>query len=156
MSEPTTSDKPQSQPGCPASDCSAICPCCGKEHCPVGDELKSWRSIATCQCGDTFSVSGPGTCGNCLATLLSSEYARGQAANLKQELMAWLDQQTITSENIGNIRRMCFVPWSSAWNALVRDETAQRENKSPNAKGQAGPPDSGHGLQAKSSNEPKS
>lgn len=47
------------------------------------------------------------------------------------ELRRWLDEQTITSENIGEIRRRCFMPWGSAWNALVRDETAERE-KSPN------------------------
>jgi hypothetical protein len=57
--------------------------------------------------------------------------------NLKNELIIWLDQQTITSENIGDIRRSLFVPWSSEWNSIVRDETASRENKSPNDRGQA-------------------
>jgi hypothetical protein len=52
---------------------------------------------------------------------------------LALELRSWLDQQTITSKNIGIIRRSLFVPWGSSWNALVRDETAERENKPPNA-----------------------
>jgi hypothetical protein len=46
------------------------------------------------------------------------------------ELRQWLDGQTITSENIGQIRARCSMPWDSSWNALVRDETASRENKS--------------------------
>lgn len=53
-------------------------------------------------------------------------------AGLQEELCAWLDKQTITSENIGQIRRACFMPWDSKWNAIVRDETAARE-KSPDA-----------------------
>lgn len=51
--------------------------------------------------------------------------------DLAVELRAWLDTQTITSENIGEIRARCFVPWSSSWNALVRNETAAREGKPP-------------------------
>lgn len=46
---------------------------------------------------------------------------------MKDELITYLDSQNITSENIGGIRRACFVPWDSAWNAFVRDETARRE-----------------------------
>ena len=49
--------------------------------------------------------------------------------NIEQELTDWLDTQTITSDNIGGIRRLCFVPWDSKWNGIVRDETAARENK---------------------------
>ncbi|HEU4344048.1 MAG TPA: hypothetical protein VFU31_21035 [Candidatus Binatia bacterium] len=48
---------------------------------------------------------------------------------LKQELLTWLDSQEITSGNIGNIRRKCLMPFDTAWNAFVRDETAARENK---------------------------
>jgi uncharacterized protein len=48
---------------------------------------------------------------------------------LKSELRIYLDGQKINSENIGEIRRACFVPWDSEWNAFVRDETAARENK---------------------------
>jgi hypothetical protein len=47
------------------------------------------------------------------------------------ELRNYLDTLTITSDNIGNIRRLLFFPWDSAWNALVRDETAARENRPP-------------------------
>jgi hypothetical protein len=36
------------------------------------------------------------------------------------------------ADNIGQIRRQLFVPWSSSWNSLVRDETAERENKKQN------------------------
>ena len=53
-----------------------------------------------------------------------------QKDSIKRELWTWLDQQKITSANIGAIRRKCFVPWSSTWNAIVRDETARREIKS--------------------------
>jgi hypothetical protein len=45
------------------------------------------------------------------------------------ELRCHLDGLQITSENIGFIRRELFVPWNSAWNGIVRDETAKRENK---------------------------
>lgn len=48
---------------------------------------------------------------------------------MHKELTDWLDQQTITSDNIGEIRRRLFMPWSSPWNAIVRDETAARERK---------------------------
>ena len=47
--------------------------------------------------------------------------------DLKRELQAWLDQQVISSQTIGAIRRRLFVPWDSEWNAIVRDETATRE-----------------------------
>lgn len=46
---------------------------------------------------------------------------------LGAELRSWLNKQDITSINIGAIRRACFVPWGSNWNALVRDETSARE-----------------------------
>lgn len=58
------------------------------------------------------------------------------SGGIECELRRWLDLQTITSDNIGSIRRRCFMPWDSAWNALVRDETAMRE-KSPSTKAQA-------------------
>jgi hypothetical protein len=44
-----------------------------------------------------------------------------------RELLAYLDGQHINNENIGMIRRQCFVPWDSEWNSIVRDETAKRE-----------------------------
>ena len=43
------------------------------------------------------------------------------------ELTRYLDSIDIHSDNIGDIRRACFVPWDSPWNSLVRDETAARE-----------------------------
>jgi hypothetical protein len=51
--------------------------------------------------------------------------------NLRQELADWLDTQIITGDNIGDVRRACFVPWDSQWNGVVRDETAAREGKPP-------------------------
>jgi hypothetical protein len=33
----------------------------------------------------------------------------------------------VTPNNIGKIRRFLFVPWSSWWNAWVRDVTAKME-----------------------------
>lgn len=56
---------------------------------------------------------------------------RGVDLDLVWQLTNWLDKQEITSENIGEIRRACFMPWSSGWNAIVREETALRENKPP-------------------------
>lgn len=51
------------------------------------------------------------------------------ALPLLHELRTYLDTLTITGENIGEIRRACFVPWDSPWNGLVRDETATREGR---------------------------
>lgn len=47
---------------------------------------------------------------------------------LKSELIAYLDTIPVTSENIGEIRRSCFMPFDCEWNGIVRDETAAREN----------------------------
>lgn len=52
---------------------------------------------------------------------------------LKQELIEWLDTQIITSENIGDLRRLLQMPWNSEWNSFVRDETATREQPVPPA-----------------------
>lgn len=52
--------------------------------------------------------------------------------NLEQELTEWLDTLTITGDNIGEIRRSCFMPWDGKWNGIVRDKTAERE-RSPDA-----------------------
>jgi RyR domain-containing protein len=49
--------------------------------------------------------------------------------DLLEELRRWLDEQTITPGNIDDIRRQCCMPWSSAWNMRVREETANRENR---------------------------
>jgi hypothetical protein len=51
----------------------------------------------------------------------------GASTELTTEMAAYLDSLTITSDNIGDIRRSCFVPWQSRWNGIVRDETAKRE-----------------------------
>ena len=50
---------------------------------------------------------------------------------MTHELRAYLDTFIITGDNIGDIRRDCFVPWDSEWNGIVRDETAQRERSLP-------------------------
>lgn len=52
-------------------------------------------------------------------------------SQFERELNAWLDTQAVTSKNIGAIRALLKVPWSSRWNAIVRDQTAARENKPP-------------------------
>lgn len=55
----------------------------------------------------------------------------------RSEFINWLLHQNITPENIGNIRRQCFMPYDCSWNAFVRDETAARENTALNsAKGE--------------------
>lgn len=46
---------------------------------------------------------------------------------LAVELIQYLDSIDIHSDNIGDIRRACFVPWDSLWNGFVLDETAKRE-----------------------------
>lgn len=51
--------------------------------------------------------------------------------DLRHELCIYLDTLIITDDNIGDIRRQCFVPWDSAWNGIVRDETAAREHAAP-------------------------
>jgi hypothetical protein len=43
----------------------------------------------------------------------------------------YLDSITITSDNIGEIRRSLFMPFECGWNGWVRDETANRENIVP-------------------------
>lgn len=50
---------------------------------------------------------------------------------LLREMQAYLDTLTITGDNIGDIRRSLFMPFDSAWNGLVRDETAEREGLLP-------------------------
>lgn len=52
---------------------------------------------------------------------------------LKRELEKHLDGLTITGDNIGDVRRSLFMPWDSAWNGVVRDETAKRERPAPPA-----------------------
>lgn len=47
--------------------------------------------------------------------------------DLHGEFLTWLNQHEITAENIGDIRRCCFVPWNSSWNSIVREETARRQ-----------------------------
>jgi len=47
--------------------------------------------------------------------------------DLVAEVRRYLDAQVITGETIGGLRRSCFVPWPSRWNAIVREETAKRE-----------------------------
>ena len=49
--------------------------------------------------------------------------------DLQDELTNYLDTLIITSENIGEIRRSCFMPFDSSWNMFVREATAARENK---------------------------
>jgi hypothetical protein len=50
-------------------------------------------------------------------------------ADLRREMRAYLDTLTITGDTIGDIRRSLFVPWDSAWNGWVRDDTAEREKR---------------------------
>lgn len=52
---------------------------------------------------------------------------------MKAELIKHLDTLTITSENIGEVRRSLSLPFECEWNATVRDETAARENKKAQA-----------------------
>lgn len=54
-----------------------------------------------------------------------------RTTQLHNEAREWLDRRTITSGNIGEYRRKLMVPWASDWNAFVREETAERENKLP-------------------------
>jgi hypothetical protein len=49
--------------------------------------------------------------------------------DLQDELKNYLNTQIITSDNIGDIRRNCFMPWDSSWNMFIRDETAKRESR---------------------------
>lgn len=114
MSE--TSDG-QAGRGFGAAHGSATCHECGGSHEPSGarsDCIRHWK-LRALQAEN--------------AALVQKIYG-GQ---MGMELRRWLDAQTITGDSIGEIRRRCFMPWDSEWNALVRDETAERE-KSPNDK----------------------
>lgn len=53
--------------------------------------------------------------------------------DLERELKSYLVDLVIDQDNIGAIRRACFVPWDSEWNTLVRDVTAQKEIHKPEA-----------------------
>ena len=100
----------------PAALGSATCHECGGSHEPSGarsDCIRHWKRRAVEAENDV---------------LVQKVYGGEWACELRR----WLDEQTIASENIGDIRRRCFMPWASSWNALVRAETAERE-KSPNA-----------------------
>jgi hypothetical protein len=65
---------------------------------------------------------------------------RAADPRLLQQLRAWLDTLIIHGDNIGDIRRACFMPWDCEWNGIVRDETAQREQSTPGLRGDALPP----------------
>lgn len=62
-------------------------------------------------------------------SLLQSSQAQGWQP--MDELRTYLDGLTITGDNIGDIRRSLFMPFDSAWNGIVRDETAKREQATP-------------------------
>lgn len=59
----------------------------------------------------------------------TKEEPKWRMDDLLDELFAYLDQQEITSANIGDLRRECFVPWDSKWNGIVREQTASRERE---------------------------
>lgn len=86
---------------------------CGGDHEPSGarsDCVLHWK-LRAIKAENTVNVE------KCYGGILGSE------------LRQWLNSQDINGETIGTIRRKCFMPWDSAWNALVRDETAAREKK---------------------------
>ena len=101
-------------PGCAPTIGSGTAQCheCGGCHEPSGarsDCIRHWKWRAVLA-ENTVSVE------------------KHYGGILGAELRQWLNAQDITSENIGEIRRSLMVPWDSGWNALVRDETAEREN----------------------------
>ena len=67
----------------------------------------------------------------CAAMLESLSEQRDPYGLLRLELRCWLASQSITSDNIDEVRRRCFMPFATCWNAIVRDETAALENKAP-------------------------
>ena len=95
---------------------SATCYECGGSHEPSGarsDCIRHWK-LRALQAENIAAVE------------------KHYGGILGAELRQWLNSHDIHGDNIGSIRRQCFMPWDSAWNALVRDETAARE-KSPNS-----------------------
>jgi hypothetical protein len=119
--ENTSANSPS--PALASAHGSATCHECGGSHEPSGarsDCIRHWKRRA---------VEAEN------AVLVQKAYG----GDLACELRRWLDEKTITSENIGDIRRSCFMPWASSWNGLVRDETAERE-KSPNSDYTTGKP----------------
>lgn len=100
-----------------SGDLLADCPECGGQHERTGartDCIRHWK-LRAIQSENTVAVE------------------KHYGGILGAELRQWLNAQDINGDTIGTIRRQCFVPWDSSWNALVRDETAERE-KSANAK----------------------
>lgn len=57
----------------------------------------------------------------------TQNYRAISSFTLARELELWLDQQEISGDTIRKVRRLCFLPWDSQWNAIVRDKTAERE-----------------------------
>ena len=53
------------------------------------------------------------------------------AERVRLGLALSLDPLVINSDNIGGIRRSLFLPVDCVWNAMVRELTAERENKPP-------------------------
>lgn len=113
-------------------------PKCGLQEMASERAARRASGSATChECGGSHEQSGARS--DCIrhwklrafqaenSVLVQKIYG----GEMGMELRHWLDQQTITGDNIGEIRRRCFMPWGSEWNALVRDETAERE-QSPN------------------------
>ena len=95
--------------------------------------VEKWRYDAG-ECSTVYREAGAMLkCADELEAVLSASAVspRGlvidRDADLLVEMRNWLDTQTITGENIGNIRRQLFMPWDSLWNGWVRDETATRE-----------------------------
>ena len=110
----TAKARPHSAPSSGAAG-SATCYECGGSHEPSGarsDCIRHWK-LRALEAENTVAVE------------------KHYGGILGAELRQWLNSQDIHGDSIGNIRRQCFMPWDSAWNALVRDETAERE-KSPN------------------------
>jgi len=48
-------------------------------------------------------------------------------AELMKQVTTWLQSQTITSENIGDIRRQLFMPFDCTYNEVIRELTATFE-----------------------------
>jgi hypothetical protein len=60
--------------------------------------------------------------------LVCEQGHRIKESPLYPELIRWLDDQHVTSNSIGSIRRRVLLPWNTEWNEIVRAETAAREH----------------------------
>ena len=112
-------------------------------------DVSTLRMTYACHCGATY-VAGSGSHpafakwltehmihvenSSAHGAKLAAENAKVEpiiSAKFEQELDDFLATRQITSENIGEYRKILYVPWESEWNAMVNAKTAALEAPLP-------------------------